>query len=609
MSTTIPTWRPQTQYATGSVVTPLTSAPTQLAALANPDFESGGTGWTIDSGGSVSTDDKFTGTHSVKFTGTGTKRVTSDPAACPTGVEVSASAYYAQGGASKGHNIGKIFLEWRNSSNVLISRSYGNAIDSSKGGWKQTTVKATAPANTAKVCVGVEVNKDDGSWPVYIDAFSWSTTGAYPQTAGITYKAVQTMIGVSAATEPAWPNTTGVQVVDGTVTWEGQAASYVEWKAVPLYKSGGTEPTWPTGIGESVVDGGMVWECIDRRVTDEKCPNTKVVAIISSKVFASDENVARFSSTTNPLDWHAEQDAGYLPTGLQQANADDLSVMMPYRGNLCVWNNSCFQMWQTDPDPAMMALLDQMDGIGSKWQLAAQAVGNDLFFLSQLGVRSVNVSNQSENLQAGDIGTPIDLLVQAAIAEVETAGGEFISTYYPSAGQYWLARNKSGGTSEVFVLTIGAGKGKWSRYLYSFPIDAFTQLSGNLYIRSGDFVVVVDEDRIKDAKYSGGAWTDVVYTGVVQWPWLDAGVPNSTKQMKGFDVIGEGVPKVSFGYDQRNGGVFTAQYEIVADTVPGMMIPMPLMAPSFSVKLDFDGTTAWRMIGVTLYLNDTEGQP
>jgi hypothetical protein len=58
-----------------------------------------------------------------------------------------------------------------------------------------------------------------------------------------------------------------------------------------------------------------------------------------------------------------------------------------------------------------------------------------LFFLAALGVRTVSITEGSNNLGTGDAGVPIDILIQAET----TPDVEPLATYYPGAGQYWLA--------------------------------------------------------------------------------------------------------------------------------------------------------------------------
>jgi hypothetical protein len=164
---------------------------------------------------------------------------------------------------------------------------------------------------------------------------------------------------------------------------------------------------------------------------------------------------------------------------------------------------------------------------------------------------------------------------------------------------------EEGAQSEVFVHTLNAGKGKWSRYLFPFQIDAFSQLSGELFIRTGDTVVKVKEGVLTD--HVNGA--NVGFAGRVQWPWIDAGQPGATKQLIGFDLVASGQPFVSVGYNQSDTEMFTEPYPVPADTLTGGVIPMPLMAPSFSLRLDFAKNEAWNMRSAALYLNDGKWQP
>jgi hypothetical protein len=155
----------------------------------------------------------------------------------------------------------------------------------------------------------------------------------------------------------------------------------------------------------------------------------------------------------------------------------------------------------------------------------------------------------------------------------------------------------------VFVYTMNkvGAVGAWSRYVFPLAIDAFAQLGNDLYIRGGDDVLVVDENVNTD--YAGDLRAQV-FTGVLQWPWLDMGPAGTTKQLVGFDIVGTGVSQIQVGYDQSAKGVFTEPFTIPADSVPGMIIPLPLMAPSMSFKLTYPGGSEWQFNALNVTVND-----
>jgi len=439
-------WRPATAYVKGATVRPNAAQGSAPVPITNGNFESGDTAWTKDTGWAISTGGAYEGTYKATFTGAGSGTIkTSGTYPATPGQVINATVKAKVLDAADGATA---LLLWYDASNVLISTSTGLESSVESGVWMQLDVAGTAPDGAAFVTFAIEATRTTGA-SVDIDDARWDYSAPI-EARRLVYRAVQEAAGVSGATEPTWPTTLGARVNDGTVIWETVEVSWIEWTAQPIIESGLTEPTWPTTVGAFVRDNTANWECVSRRVEDEKCPNTKVVCIINSKVFAVDSDIVRYSATAMPLDWSSANDAGYLPTGLQQANANDMAVLYPYRGNLCCWNANCFQMWQTDPDPTQMALLDQMDGIGSMHPLAARAVGNELYFLANQGIRSVGIANAAQNLQAGDVGMPIDLLVQAAMVQWAIDGKKALSTYWPGMGQYWICGADDG-------VTAGAG--------------------------------------------------------------------------------------------------------------------------------------------------------
>lgn len=157
-----------------------------------------------------------------------------------------------------------------------------------------------------------------------------------------------------------------------------------------------------------------------------------------------------------------------------------------------------------------------------------------------------------------------------------------------------------GSNSVAFVLTLSAGKPKWSRYEFPFSLDAFQQLEDDLYIRSGNTIKRVSEQAVTDI-HNG---TDIPFGGSVVYQWNDFGQPGVSKMLEGFDIVADGSPSISIGYDQSDQRAYTDPYEVPPDTVPGNIIPLPLTAPSMSVKVDFASGEKWSLMALGLYVHD-----
>lgn len=430
-----PVWQPGTLYPPGSLVRPTGPLAPPAPSISNTTFDANATGWTLSGSMAWSASGGFASAGCVVATTTaGGAEVTAYSSVIP-GQVITATAMIATPTGSAGSS-GDVNIVWYDSGNVFIDDDQGNIVSRAGGtGYRMSTASFPAPANAAFFRVRLDAAPAGGGAVRFDNITVASSGGAVPE--GLVYKAVQAGIGTSAASEPVWPPSVGLTVVDGTVTWEAVIATRITYKAFPILKSGATEPTWPQGVGTSVPDGTISWLTDSRQVV--QAPNSNVVAITASKVFAADEDIIRYSATINPLDWTSTDDAGYLPSGLNQNGSNDTDVLNIYRASLVSFSSTTFQNWQVDPDPANMSLLDVMEGIGSTWQHAAQPVGKDLFYLAKLGVRTVGISAGSTNLVNGDVGMPIDPLVRESVKSAEYNGSDVNGLYYPSLGQYWLA--------------------------------------------------------------------------------------------------------------------------------------------------------------------------
>ena len=600
----VPTWQPGTLYQPGDIVQPITAPPPTAAQVENGDFSAGNVNWDFTGGAEFSTTGGYSGNgNCVRMPGNiadGLALNRTMLVVPSAGSTFEASAMIQQGASIAGATRGWVEVHWYDVDDVQISVERGNVVsDGSGGAWHQSKLTAARPAGAAYARAGIALfSVADHSHPIWGDNLSVSGTFAgLPD--GLVYKAVQPESGFSAPDEPAWPPILGQQVIDNEVIWEAAASTRVTWEASPLYVSGTTEPVWPTEIGGFVRDGTINWKTVSRRVEDPNCPNTKIVVIGASKVYAADDDIVKYSATVNPLDWTSANDAGYLPFGLQNYGANPVAAMGLYRSNLIPFNAEAFQLWQIDEDPASNALIDALP-LGSTQHHALAAVGDDLFFLAAQGVRTVGIAGSSTNFQAGDVGMPVDPLIQ----EILATGLVPMALYFPAMGQYWLIFPRPDASdSHVFVYTMSrvGSVGAWSRYVFPFVIDDWAIRGDDLFLRSGNFIHRMDDQVVGDEVSPG---VIVPFEGMIQWPWLDFGQPGVTKSLYGFDVVGIGDVSVSFGYDQSNGGSFTAPYTVPADTVPGMVIPMPLSAPSLSVRLTYSGTEQWQWNAFSLWLQD-----
>lgn len=583
-----PKWEAGKLYPPGSLVQPLTAPTPQAIPPTNASFQDGNTGWDMDAGLSVDTGVGYGSLNALRLDpGNYGPRdaINQYKAAVIPGQRIRATAMVQQGASSSGAAGALVKLMWYDENDLLIRESVGTNINSGSGGaWHQSVVDDVAPDGADYCRIAGGLYRNSQNHPVWMDAFTWDYVLQSP--AGLIYKAVQPSAGYSDNVEPTWPPVNGQTVVDNEVIWEAVLLTRIVWKARPILVSGPTEPTWPAADGEFVADNTISWEAVSRRVEDENCPNSRFVVIAASKIYATDDDIAPYSATVNPLDWTSKQDAGYLPVNLQQYGGNPLTGLGLYRGNVVALSASSSQVWQVDEDPAQTAILDAFP-VGCEWHDTIAPVMNDMAFLTVEGVRSFGVAAGATNLATDDIGTPIDPLIQAEIA---ASPYEPFAFYYPARGQYWLIFG-----DKAYVLSIiGGGKVKaWVRYEFPWVIDDWTIRGSDLYLRHGDEVSVVtkerESDEVVDETLPAGKRA-VPFDWQLWWPWLDLGSLGDTKVLDGFDIVASGAVDIEFGWNPNDPTAWTPPWAIVPDSLAGEVLGVPVSSPSLSIRLTFRGS-------------------
>ena len=597
-----PVWEPGTLYSPGALVRPRTASPIVQDELLNPSFETGDlTGWTVSNAAITVVNmagAAFEGTYAVRHPDglLGTYFIDNDTVVPVTpGMVINAACRYRRETNVTGRQSMALEIRFFDSGMVdLVAEQYTEQASGGVNVWFTVGVAAVAPASAAFAQLRIRSFQTGtgGTHHQYFDSVTWDYAfAAAPD--GLVFRATQTTAGYSDSVEPTWPTIVGGTVVDNEVTWEGVLASRVVWEASPILVSGSVEPTWPLTINAVVADGTIGWKAISRRIEDERCPNSEIVAMAASKIFAGDKDIIPYSATVNPLDWSTANDAGYIPFGIQTYGSNDVAALGLYRSNLVAFNSEGFQMWQVDEDPANNAILDAVP-VPCTYPKTVQPIGDDLAFLSPVGVRNISVAGASTNLQAGRFGEGIDVLVKAAI---DADLYEPFSITWPAAGQYWLVFG-----AEAFVLTVNGPKDlSWSRYVFPEALTDWTLHGDELHLRTaGNKVWKMDPDALRDDEDG----TPVEFEGVLHWPFLDFGSMGVDKELEGLDVTctaPEGVA-VSVGWNQKNRADRTTDHDVDEDTTTGTIIPLPLTAPSFDLRLTFAGNQAWEWNAASIHI-------
>lgn len=330
------------------------------------------------------------------------------------------------------------------------------------------------------------------------------------------------------------------------------------------------------------------------QVTDTSCPHAKACIKTQSKIFAvgKDGDVVRFCAAGRPRDWSTSSDAGFLPTGMN-ARGDRTAVALGLqRGRLAVLTRDSCQLWTVDPDPNAMGLYDTVENVGSSFPKTVANVSGDLYFLSDYGVRSITTQVYTDNLVDEDVGSPVDTLVRAAIAEAEEANIVPRAFYFYGTGQYVLMFG-----NHLFVYSISktAKIAAWSHYFVSFVVDAVAELGKKLYFRSGDDIYLFDENAYTD----GG----LQYETLIELPYMDLKKSGQLKMLVGIDAVLIGKAFISVGFDSRNPDARTPEVLVSGNTRPGGMIPLSCCGTELSVRVRNYDDQPFKLNALTLYYN------
>lgn len=283
-------------------------------------------------------------------------------------------------------------------------------------------------------------------------------------------------------------------------------------------------------------------------------------------------------SVTDPLDPGGtgpntvNPGAGFIDTSRIDSDSNWLIGMEAYYQEVAVFSRRACLLFTLDPDLANNTFRQVLRiGAVSNGSILQFGTG-DVLFLSDSGVRSLRVLNYSLAAGVTDVGSPIDVLIQAAIAANPNA-------IYAEAvvevltGRYWLA---IGNTIYILSYWPSAKISAWSTITLPFNVDHITTAGNRVFIRSGDNVYLYG--GANNATYDTNPCT-------IRTPFMAGGEPMLWKKTKSISAMVQGNWAMNVGMRTDLPTLYELAANLTGDTYSQQVFPFAGFGTHVSFQL------------------------
>jgi hypothetical protein len=249
-----------------------------------------------------------------------------------------------------------------------------------------------------------------------------------------------------------------------------------------------------------------------------------------------------WSDLLNGLAWNTGS-AGYIDVSKVWAGGSDtIEGVAAHNGFLIIFGRKQILVYQGAEDPATMKLADTIVGIGCICRDSIAKTGQDLIFLSDTGVRSLNRTIQEKSIPITDLSKNIRTELNSYIDNVE--GKRTVSVYSPEEA-FYLMHIPDADVSYCFDLRqpLQDGSYRVTKWDSINPISMLRTRLGELYMGKENGIAVYDGYLDDSSPYRMSYFSN----------YLDFGAPSNLKILKNLKmtVIGGSATDVilNWGYD------------------------------------------------------------
>ncbi len=222
---------------------------------------------------------------------------------------------------------------------------------------------------------------------------------------------------------------------------------------------------------------------------------------------------------------------------------DTIVAIQPFYGKLIIFGKHNIVIYNGPADPNAMALDEVIRGIGCASRDSIQSVGDDLYFLSNTGVRSLSRTTEKDNIPLQDLS----LTIKDTIIRNTSQSANAKAIYVESEGTYILSFID---LNITYVFDIKHETPAGTPRITTWSFDDDREPSSFAYTESKDLLIgqsvgsIATYEGYYDKDYiSGGSYTSASYTGTFKTTWIDLGqgaVASLLKKLKAVISGGSG---------------------------------------------------------------------
>lgn len=230
--------------------------------------------------------------------------------------------------------------------------------------------------------------------------------------------------------------------------------------------------------------------------------------------------------------------SGFDNLASNASGAEVLTAMASYFENMALFSRNNIQIWFMDDDPDKNQRIQLLNNTGTIASDSVTEFGeNDVFYLSESGVRSLRARDTTNAAFVNDVGIAIDPLIQDELLTNNLKAEKSKGFLEPRQGRFQLV---IGDTIYVFSFFPSSKISAWSTYKPGFEIEGQAAIGQTIVARS------------RNALYKVGSSIQRLYDArqvKVITPFLAGNDPSLIKSFTGLDMACQGTWDVYIATD------------------------------------------------------------